>query len=62
MPIVPKGWIQINFRAPASWKGAAEALKKRLATHGELISLEEAVRRLYRRGAETEGVWTEEPT
>lgn len=62
MPNMPKGWIQINFRAPAGWKAPAEALKERLSKRGELISLEEAIRRLYRKGAETEGVWIEEPT
>lgn len=62
MPKLPAGWAQINFPAPESWKDAAKTLQARLMSEGERISLEEACRRLYRRGAESEGVWTGEPS
>lgn len=62
MPKLPEGWTQINFPAPDHWKQAAKALQDRLMSKGERISLEEACRRLYRRGAEMEGVWSGEPS
>jgi hypothetical protein len=57
----PRGWVQINFPAPESWKGPAKALQSKVLEHGEKISLEEACRRLYRRGAESEGLWSDDP-
>ena len=59
MPSNLEGWVQINFRAPESWKKAAAMLQEKLKANGELISYEEACRRLYRKGAETEDVWSE---
>jgi hypothetical protein len=56
----PPGWVQINFPAPDWWKEPARALQQKALEAGERISLEEAVRRLYRRGAESEGVWPEQ--
>jgi len=37
---------------------AARRLRERVRLHGELISFEEACRRMYRKGAEAEGVWS----
>lgn len=56
----PPGWVQINFPAPQWWKGPARALQLKALQSGERITLEEAFRRLYRRGAELEGVWRQE--
>jgi hypothetical protein len=54
--------VQINFPAPDWWKEPARALQQKALENGERISLEEAIRRLYRRGAELEGVWPKEPS
>lgn len=59
MPRMPEGWVQINFRAPESWREPAKAMQEKAKEAGELISMEEAYRRLYRRGAKCEGVWSE---
>jgi len=59
MPKMPEGWKQINFRAPEWWLDAARRLQERARQSGELISFEEACRRLYRKGAEAEGVWSD---
>lgn len=58
LPRMPEGWAQINFRAPESWRKAAELVQVQAKQKGELISFEEACRRLFRRGAEAEGVWS----
>ena len=58
----PPGWVQINFPTPPPWKDAAKRLQEQTKQRGEIISFEEACRRLYKRGAEVEGVWVEEST
>ncbi len=53
---IPPDWKQISVPVPKTWDAWSEAVQEEAKAKGEIISLQEAWRRLIRAGAQAMGL------